>query len=83
MGWRVAFFVGAMLAAIIYFMRLWIPESPRWLMTHDRAEEGAAIVADIGKLSQSRAVAPAGDGAAVALARAALHATARGRLSAP
>src|SRR4029077_1900962 len=46
-GWRVAFFVGAMLAAVIYFMRLWIPESPRWLMTHDRAEEGAAIVDDI------------------------------------
>lgn len=43
-GWRVAFFVGAMLATVIYFMRLWIPESPRWLMTHHRAEEGAAIV---------------------------------------
>ena len=44
MGWRVAFFVGAMLAIVIFFMRLWIPESPRWLMTHNRAEEGAAIV---------------------------------------
>ena len=43
-GWRVAFFVGAMLATVIYFMRLWIPESPRWLMTHHRADEGAAIV---------------------------------------
>jgi MFS family permease len=43
-GWRVAFFVGAMLATVIYFMRLWIPESPRWLMTHCRADEGAAIV---------------------------------------
>jgi MFS family permease len=43
-GWRVAFFVGAMLAALIYFMRLWIPESPRWLMTHGHAEEGAAVV---------------------------------------
>jgi len=43
-GWRVAFFVGAMLALVIYFMRLWIPESPRWLMTHHHADEGAAIV---------------------------------------
>jgi MFS family permease len=46
-GWRVAFFVGAMLATVIYFMRLWIPESPRWLMTHGRPGEGAAIVAGI------------------------------------
>jgi MFS family permease len=46
-GWRVAFFVGAMLAAVIYVMRLWIPESPRWLMTHGRAAEGAAIVDSI------------------------------------
>jgi MFS family permease len=43
-GWRVAFFGGAALACGIYFMRLWIPESPRWLMTHHRADEGAAIV---------------------------------------
>lgn len=46
-GWRVAFFVGAMLATTVLFMRLWIPESPRWLMTHDRADEGAAIVGRI------------------------------------
>jgi MFS family permease len=46
-GWRVAFFVGAAVATVIYFMRLSIPESPRWLMTHGRAGEGAAIVASI------------------------------------
>src|SRR5919199_432198 len=32
---------------IILFMRLWIPESPRWLMTHGRAAEAEAIVAGI------------------------------------
>jgi MFS family permease len=53
-GWRVAFFVGAMLAAVIYFMRLWIPESPRWLMTHRRPEEGAAIVDLIEESFRSR-----------------------------
>jgi len=43
-GWRVAFFGGAALASLIYYMRQWIPESPRWLMVHHRADEGTAIV---------------------------------------
>ena len=33
-GWRLAFLIGASLAIAIFFMRLWLPESPRWLMTH-------------------------------------------------
>ena len=43
-GWRVAFFVGAALGLVIFLMRLWIPESPRWLMTHGRIAEANAIV---------------------------------------
>ena len=46
-GWRLAFLIGAALAVVIFFMRLWIPESPRWLMTHNRAAEAEAIVAAI------------------------------------
>lgn len=46
-GWRVAFFIGAVLGLVILFMRLWIPESPRWLMTHGRAREAEEIVAGI------------------------------------
>jgi MFS family permease len=49
LGWRVAFFIGAVLGLIILFMRMWIPESPRWLMTHGREKEAEAIVADIEK----------------------------------
>ena len=46
-GWRVAFVIGGLLALIIIFLRRFLPESPRWLMTHGRAEEAAAIVDDI------------------------------------
>jgi MFS family permease len=47
MGWRAAFAIGALLSAVIFLMRLWIPESPRWLVTHGRAAEAEAIVAGI------------------------------------
>src|SRR5262249_54864817 len=46
-GWRLAFLIGAGLGLIILFMRLWIPESPRWLATHGRVREGEAIVSGI------------------------------------
>ena len=46
-GWRLAFFIGAALGLIILFLRQWIPESPRWLISHGQPERAAAIVADI------------------------------------
>src|ERR1043165_6329091 len=46
-GWRAAFLIGAVLAGIVFFMRLWVPESPRWLMTHGRADEAEKVVAGI------------------------------------
>jgi MFS family permease len=47
MGWRAAFAIGAALSVIILFMRMWLPESPRWLVTHGRAGEAEAVVAAI------------------------------------
>jgi hypothetical protein len=54
-GWRLAYLTGAVLGLAIFFMRFWIPESPRWLMTHGQARRAEAIVAAI----ESRSV-PAG-----------------------
>src|SRR6476660_975788 len=47
LGWRLAFGIGAALSLVILFMRLWLPESPRWLVTHARLPEAEAIVAGI------------------------------------
>jgi len=47
LGWRAAFLIGSLLSIVIFFMRMWIPESPRWLVVHGRAKEAEAIVAGI------------------------------------
>jgi MFS family permease len=44
LGWRLAFIVGGVLAIVIVWLRRYIPESPRWLMTHGRAAEAEAVI---------------------------------------
>jgi MFS family permease len=46
-GWRLAYLTGASLGLIVFVMRIWIPESPRWLMIHGQPERADAIVMDI------------------------------------
>ena len=46
-GWRAAFLVGAAIGLVILTMRLWIPESPRWLVIHGREDEAERIVSSI------------------------------------
>jgi len=43
-GWRICFLIGGALCLPIFLMRLWLPESPRWLMRHGRVEQADAIV---------------------------------------
>ena len=47
LGWRLAYLTGAGLGLVVFVMRMWIPESPRWLMIHGRPDQAHAIVADI------------------------------------
>ena len=46
-GWRIAFFIGPVLGLGIIYLRRHIPESPRWLVTHNRTDEAEEIVAGI------------------------------------
>jgi MFS family permease len=47
LGWRLAYLTGACLGLVVFVMRMWIPESPRWLMIHGRPDEAHQIVDDI------------------------------------
>ncbi len=46
-GWRVAFVIGGAIGFVTLLMRRWIPESPRWLMTHGRLDAAEAVMSDI------------------------------------
>ncbi|HJU15313.1 MAG TPA: MFS transporter [Stellaceae bacterium] len=46
-GWRAGFGVGAVLGLVILALRRFVPESPRWLMLHDRLDEAETVVAAI------------------------------------
>jgi MFS family permease len=55
-GWRIGFFIGPVIGLVIIFIRRTIPESPRWLMTHGRADEAERTVDDIEARVQAEGV---------------------------
>ena len=46
-GWRYAFGIGGTLGAAVLLLRLYVPESPRWLMLRGYEKQAAFIVSDI------------------------------------
>jgi len=68
-GWRLAFLTGAVLGLIVFFMRMWIPESPRWLVIHGREKEGEAVVEGIERrfVSEGAKLKPVADDAVIRL----------------
>ena len=59
-GWRAAFGIGAVLGLVILLLRRWVPESPRWLMLHDRLAEADAVVAEIERRVEGHRLPPPG-----------------------
>jgi MFS family permease len=56
LGWRLCFGIGAALGLVIMLMRLWVPESPRWLMIHNQPEEAQRIVESIERHYRERGI---------------------------
>jgi MFS family permease len=57
-SWRVAFLIGPVLGFVILFVRKNLPESPRWLLMHGRAEEAEAAVTAVEQEATHRQTLP-------------------------
>jgi MFS family permease len=54
LGWRAGFLLGGVLAIAILLVRRHVPESPRWLLAHGRAEEAERILQAIEREAGAR-----------------------------
>jgi MFS family permease len=53
-GWRIGFAIGAVIGLAILYLRNFIPESPRWLLTHGYPGEAEEVVVEIERAVEYR-----------------------------
>jgi MFS family permease len=46
-GWRIGFAVGGVIGLGVLYLRRFVPESPRWLLTHGFAAQAESVAAEI------------------------------------
>ncbi|MHB8422551.1 MAG: MFS transporter [Leptospirales bacterium] len=52
LNWRLPFLLGGLLGLVVLFVRRFLPESPRWLISRGRIQEAEKVVAGIESLIQ-------------------------------
>jgi putative MFS transporter len=52
LGWQAMFWIGALPAILALFLRVLLPESPRWLAVHGRAAEADAALSMIERVTE-------------------------------
>jgi MFS transporter, putative metabolite:H+ symporter len=59
LGWRPMFVISGVGALVVWYLRKRLPESPRWLESHDRAEDAEALLREIeAEVGAGRALPP-------------------------